>query len=164
MIVANLLFFRSMQCCFANLHFQGICLWRASALNEERKYDRVVVSRFFCFICFECYYFCLEWIKIKPYYTNKAQSFFTDFFFSLDSCFLLKEASCAAYWDLGASLLIYSSPLFASLILLCKSALILPGRYSLSHEKKSWRRLYIFLKPRSMKVRNFKLTCWYASF
>ena len=155
MIVVNLLFFRSMQCCFANLHFQGICFGRVSALNEERKYDRVVVSRFFCSICFECYYFCLEWIKIKPYYTNKAQSFFTDFFFSLDSCFLLKEASCAAYWDLGASLLLYSSPLFASLILLCKSALILPGRHSLSHEKKKLTTFVYLLETKKYESSKF---------
>ena len=76
--------------------------------------------------------------------------------------FTFKKTSCAAYWDLGTSLLPYLSPLFVSLILLCKSAL--PGRHSLSHEKKSSRRLYIFLKPRSMKGRYFKLTCWYASF
>ena len=76
--------------------------------------------------------------------------------------FTFKKASCVAYWDLVTSLLLYLSPLFVSLILLCKSAL--PWRHSLSHEKKSWRHLYIFLKPRSMKVRYFKLTCWYASF
>ena len=47
MIVVNLLFFRSIQCCFVHLRFQGICLWRISALKEERKYERVVLSCFF---------------------------------------------------------------------------------------------------------------------
>ena len=59
MIVVNVLFFRSIQCCFVHLRFQGICLWRISALKEERKYERVELSCFFCFVCFECYCFCL---------------------------------------------------------------------------------------------------------
>ena len=61
------------------------------------------------------------------------------------------------------SLLLLSSTLFASLILLRKFTLILPGRHSSSHKNKSSRSLYIFLKPWCMKVRYFKLTWWYAS-
>ena len=48
----------------------------------------------------------------------------------------VKIASCAAYGDLGLSLLLCSLRLFASLILVCKFALILPGRNHSSHEKK----------------------------
>ena len=47
--------------------------------------------------------------------------------------------------------------------LLRKFTLILSGRHSSSHENKSWRSLYIFLKSWCMKVWYFKLTWWYAS-
>ena len=49
-IVVNLLFFSSIQCCFVHLCFQGIYLWRISALKEERKYEQVVLSCFFILI------------------------------------------------------------------------------------------------------------------
>ena len=46
MIVVNLLFFSSIRCCFVHLRFLRTCLWRISALKEERKYERVVLSFF----------------------------------------------------------------------------------------------------------------------
>ena len=46
MIVVNLLFFSSIHCCFVHLRFLRTCLWRISALKEERKYERVVLSLF----------------------------------------------------------------------------------------------------------------------
>ena len=45
--------------------------------------------------------------------------------------------------------------LFASLILLCKFALILPGTHSLSHRKNMF--VHVFLNPRCMNVRYFEL-------
>ena len=76
--------------------------------------------------------------------------------------FTFKKASCAAYWDLGTSLLLYCH--LCLYLLFCFANLRYQGDIPYLTRKKSWRRLYIFLKPRSMKVRYFKLTCWYASF
>ena len=50
MIVVNFLFSSSIHCSFVHLHFQRTCLWRISALKEERKYERVVLSCFFILI------------------------------------------------------------------------------------------------------------------
>ena len=90
-------------------------------------------------------------------------------FFPLWSVFFLKQNSFLLLWlllisvSLELSTVAWFTGVFVSLILLRKFTLILPGRHSSSHENKSWRSLYIFLKPWCMKVWCFKLTWWYAS-
>ena len=75
-----------------------------------------------------------NWIYlIKPYSANKAKPPFADLFL----WFILKIASCAVCGDFGKNLLLCSSHLFTFVILLRKYILILPGRYSSTHENKS---------------------------
>ena len=63
MIVVNLLFFRSIQCRFVLLPFQGICLWRISALKEERRYEGVVLSCFFVLFVLNVIVFAYNGLK-----------------------------------------------------------------------------------------------------
>ena len=167
MIVVNLLFFRSMQCCFVHLRFQGICLWRISALKEERKYQRNLLSCFFfcLFFLFWMLLFLFTMDKIKPYYANKAQSFFTDFFFSQDSFVFFLKKHLALHIETWVRVCCYIRHLCLHLLFyFANLRWCYRGDIPCLTRKKSWRRLHIFLKPRSMKVRNFKLTCWYALF
>ena len=83
---------------------------------------------------------------MKPYSANKAKLFLQISSFHKILMFTFKKVSCAVYWDLGASLLLYSSPLFACLILRCKSAL--RGRHSLSHENKKLMTFVYLLKTK----------------
>ena len=134
-IAVNIIFFKSIPCCFAHLRFQGICLWH-SVLKRERKYERVVLCFFVLF--WMLLFFIYNVLKRKVSCLLQISSFHKILVY-------FKKASCAAYWELGTSLLLYSSHLFAPVILLCKSASILPGRHSLSHEKKKLTTLvYLF--------------------
>ena len=117
-----------------------------NTLKKEVKYEQAVLSFFFsCFHHFKCC-FCLQQIKTKPYSANKAKLLFTNIFFSYDSYIYSKKASCPACGDLGTSLLLCLSRLFASLVLLHKLALILTGRHSSSHKKKKLTKFVYFLE------------------
>ena len=113
---------------FCSFAFSRNLFMTYSVLKGERKYERVVLSCFFV-LFWMLLFFIYNVLKRKANRLLQISSFnkFLVYF---------KKASCAAYWELGTSLLLYSSHLFAPLILLCKSASILPGRHSLSDEKK----------------------------
>ena len=91
MIVVNLLFFRSIQCCFVHLRFQGICLRCISTLKEERKYERVVRSCFFALFVLNLIVFVYNWFKKKPYSANKAKSFYRFLFCIRFLCLFFKK-------------------------------------------------------------------------
>ena len=122
---------------FCSFAFSRNLFMTYSVLKGERKYERVVLSCFFV-LFWMLLFFIYNVLKRKANRLLQISSFnkFLVYF---------KKASCAAYWELGTSLLLYSSHLFAPLILLCKSASILPGRHSLSDEKKKLTTLvYLF--------------------
>ena len=145
-------------CVFKESVYDVLAPWKKKENMKERCF-----LVFFCFFfCFECYCFCLEWIKIKPYFANKAKSFFTDFFFAQDSYvyFYKNILRCIETWVRVCCYICH----LCLYLLFCFANLCYQGDIPYLTRKKSWRRLYIFLKPRSMKVRYFKLTCWYTSF
>ena len=135
-IAVNIIFFKSIPCCFAHLRFQGICLWHIASWKEKENMNELYFVFFVLF--WMLLFFIYNVLKRKVSCLLQISSFHKILVY-------FKKASCAAYWELGTSLLLYSSHLFAPLILLCKSASILPGRHSLSHEKKKLTTLvYLF--------------------
>ena len=61
MIVADLLFFSSIHCCFCLLAFSASLIRRISALKEEKKYEWIALS--FCFALFVLNVFVYNGLK-----------------------------------------------------------------------------------------------------
>ena len=129
MIVVNLLYFSIIHCFFLFTWVFKKPVYDVLAPWQKKKLWATCTFFWFCLVRFECFVFCLYWIKTKPHFANKAKPFFTEFFISQESyvCLFLKSILCFAWRDLGTSLLLCPSHLFVSLFLLRKFALILSG-------------------------------------
>ena len=165
-----LLIFFSLEVCNVVLF---ICVFKESVydvLAPWKKKENIneiyfLVFFFFCFFLFWMLLFLFTMDKIKPYYANKAQSFFTDFFFSQDSFVFFLKKHLALHIETWVRVCCYIRHLCLHLLFyFANLRWCYRGDIPCLTRKKSWRRLHIFFKPRSMKVRNFKLTCWYALF
>ena len=140
-----LILFSSIRCCFVRFRFQGIFLCCSSTLEEEGKYERVVLFCFSVLFVLNVVTFVYNRLK-QSLILQTMPNHFWQISFHMILMFIFKKASCAVYWDLGMSLLLCLSSLFTPLVLLCKSALILPGRHFLSHKKKELTTFVHFLE------------------
>ena len=115
----------------------------------------------FCFVRFKC--FCLSWIKTKLYSANKAKPFFLQIILQ-DSYVNFKKASCAVCGENWVRVSCYFCQVCISYFTLQICVNLIPEWHSSSIEKKSGRSLYIFLKPRGMKVVCINLVINYMFF
>ena len=121
MIVANLLFFSSIHCCFVYLRLQQAWLWRISALKEEKKYEWVALS--FCFALFVLNVFVYHGLKQNFILQTKPNRFFYRLFYRI--LMLILKRRLALYVERIGYVFPAIFVKFVSLILLCRFALIL---------------------------------------
>ena len=135
---------------FCSFAFSRNLFMTYSVLKGERKYQRVVLSCFFV-LFWMLLFFIYNVLKRKANRLLQISSF---------NKLLILKKHLALHIGNWVRVCCYIRHICLHL-LFCFANLrqSYQGDIPCLTRKKSWQRLYIFLKPRSMKVRYFKLTC-----
>ena len=150
-IAVNIIFFKSIPCCFAHLRFQGICLWHIASWKENENMNELYFVFFVLF--WMLLFFIYNVLKRKVSRLLQISSFHKILMFILKKHLALHIGNWVRVCCYIRHICLHLLFCFANL------RQSYQGDIPCLMRKKSWRRLYIFLKPRSMKVRYFKLTC-----
>ena len=124
---------------------------------KKEKYEQVVLSCFFVLFLFNVIVFVYNRLKWSLILQIKPNCFYRFLLFTRFLCLLLKKY-LVLYIETWVRVCCYIHHLCLH-VLFCFANLRYQGDIPCLTRTKSWWRLYIFLKPRSMKNQYFKLTC-----